>query len=207
VFEELDKLTRKEATAVKSFLTRRRDDYVEKYEKHPTRRERTCCFAGTTNESDWNKDPTGARRFWPVRCRRADDSWVADNRDQLWAEAVARYKAGELWWLCDALEAEAGDAQRERREHDVWTESVATWVDGQKRVLADEVFRMALGFDDLRHVRRPEQLRVAAILRDLGYEPKKLRLGRRWALCTKPDCADSSPCSGCSAPKRGWERP
>ena len=46
------------------------------------------------------QDPTGARRLWPVACRGMIDlAGLEEVRDQLWAEAVHRFKAGEPWWL------------------------------------------------------------------------------------------------------------
>jgi predicted P-loop ATPase len=56
-------------------------------------------FAGTTNEHGWHKDETGGRRFWPWICKGAIDlPWLKKFRDQLFAEAKARYDRGEKWW-------------------------------------------------------------------------------------------------------------
>ena len=69
---ELDALTRATASAMKSFLTRRRDRFRPPYGKHPTTLPRQCVFAGTINPPDdgrYLRDETGARRLWPVACR------------------------------------------------------------------------------------------------------------------------------------------
>ncbi|WP_106206071.1 VapE domain-containing protein [Aliiruegeria haliotis] len=45
-------------------------------------------FAGTTNRSDYPQDPTGDRRFWPVRTGVTDPDTLGHDRDQPWAEGV-----------------------------------------------------------------------------------------------------------------------
>jgi hypothetical protein len=95
---EMDAFQRAEVTRVKQVVTctsdRYRDSYGRRAEDHP----RQCVFVGTSNK--WSHDDdTGARRFWPVDCRGAVDvEALAADRLQLFAEAVARFKAGETWW-------------------------------------------------------------------------------------------------------------
>ena len=47
------------------------------------------------------QDETGGRRSWPVTCadKPIDPEWLWTNRDQILAEAVAAYDAGETWHL------------------------------------------------------------------------------------------------------------
>ena len=67
---EMDTLFRASSSATKSFLTRRDDRFRPPYGKHPIRLKRQCVFAGSINPpaNGYLKDPTGARRFWPVTC-------------------------------------------------------------------------------------------------------------------------------------------
>ena len=94
---EMDALTKATSSAQKSFLTRRRDRFLPPYGKHPINLPRQCVFAATINPTvgGYLKDPTGARRFWPVACRgMIDRDGLEKVRDQLWAEAVHQFKAG-----------------------------------------------------------------------------------------------------------------
>ena len=99
---ELDALTGPSNSASKGFLTRRFDEFRPPYGKHTINQPRQCIFAGTINPpiGGYLTDPTGARRIWPVTCvGMVDRDGVERDRDQLWAEAVVRYKAGDPWWL------------------------------------------------------------------------------------------------------------
>ena len=54
--------------ALKAFVSKRFDDIVPKYSNLRTRLPRQCVFALTTNDTcDYLVDPTGHRRYWPVR--------------------------------------------------------------------------------------------------------------------------------------------
>ncbi|MEM6564992.1 MAG: VapE domain-containing protein [Pseudomonadota bacterium] len=84
---ELEGMTRRDVAEVKRFVTVRVDSYRMAYAVYAIDRPRRCVLIGTTNETNWNKDPTGARRFLPVWCEKVDLVWLRANRDQLLAEA------------------------------------------------------------------------------------------------------------------------
>lgn len=102
VFEECDSLSKKDAPIVKAFITNTNDTYRASYARGERDYPRQCVFAGTTNKSHYLIDDTGGRRFWPVLCTLIDIAWLQEFRDQLWAEAVHRYSAGEHWWIEDS---------------------------------------------------------------------------------------------------------
>src|SRR5262249_37536560 len=86
---------------------------------------RQCIFIGTTNSDTWLKDETGGRRLWPVKCNAINRDTLKNDRDQLWAEALLRYREGVRWWLeGEEVIKEAIEEQRGRYAADVWQEKV-----------------------------------------------------------------------------------
>lgn len=116
---ELGGIKRSDVEQVKAYISRQDDMYRPAYgtvvERHP----RQCVFCGTTNEACFLKGDTGNRRFWVIEAkpdlRRHGDTRaaVAADRDQLWAEAVQRWRDGERLWLPQELELEARRRQSE----------------------------------------------------------------------------------------------
>jgi predicted P-loop ATPase len=144
---ELDALTKATNSAIKSFVTRRHDRFRPPYGKHVVDQPRQCVFAGSINPTGgYLKDPTGARRFWPIRCGVIDLEALRRDRDQLWAEALVRYRAGARWHLeTPELEALATAEQEARFEADAWAEKVGEWLVGRNDVSVGEVLVGALG--------------------------------------------------------------
>jgi predicted P-loop ATPase len=196
---ELDALTRATASATKSFLTRRRDRYRPPYGKHLTTLPRQCIFAGSTNPpaEGYLKDPTGARRLWPVACRgMVDLAGLEVARGQLWAEAVHRFKAGAKWHLeTPELEALAAAEQEARFVVDDWEAPIVEWLKDRTDVSVGEVLVYALGIAKERHS-QSAQTRVARILAHrLGFKKHRPRVrgdreNRYWC---EPSPAKVSP--------------
>jgi predicted P-loop ATPase len=169
---EMEALLRASASASKSFLTRRYDRFRPPYGKHTVNQPRQCVFAASINPpvGGYLKDPTGARRFWPVVCCGTIDIIGLERaRDQLWAEAVHRYKAKQPWWLeTDALEALATAEQAARFVVDAWEAPIRSWVTKRRDVSIIEVLEGALGLPAKEHG-QTAQNRVAKILTHLGF--------------------------------------
>jgi predicted P-loop ATPase len=174
---ELDALTRATNSATKSFITCPQDRFRAPYGRHVVDQPRQCVFAGTINpQGGYLKDPTGARRFWPVSCGVIDLDGLRRDRDQLWAEALVRYQAGAAWWLeTPELEALATAEQATRFEVDAWTEVVDNWLVSRDDVSVGEVLMGALGISR-ESWSQTAQNRIAKILKIEGFE--KFRPGR-----------------------------
>jgi predicted P-loop ATPase len=176
---EMEALIRSTASSIKSFITRRFDRYRPPFGKHPINRPRQCVFAGSINPvvGGYLKDPTGARRIWPVACQgMIDVEALARDRDQLWAEAIVRFKAGGKWWLeTPELEALATAEQAVRYKTDVWKEPIVKWLAKRKDTSVAEVLEHALGFA-LQEQTRSAEMRVAHILTDLGFSKHRPRI-------------------------------
>ena len=113
--------TRKaELEQIKQFMSKQTDSYRAAYARRTQEHPRQCAFFGTTNDDEFLRDPTGGRRFWPVtvtdRGKEMSDSLDESTIDQIWAEIVIRYKAGENWYLDEKIEAIARKVQEEHTE-------------------------------------------------------------------------------------------
>ncbi|MGQ9814239.1 MAG: VapE domain-containing protein, partial [Candidatus Roseilinea sp.] len=62
-FGELDQFTKAEVTRIKQVLTQTFDYYRPHYGRQHQRFPRQCIFVGGTNQDNWQKDATGARRY------------------------------------------------------------------------------------------------------------------------------------------------
>lgn len=179
---------RKEVDKLKAFLSRATDRYRVPYGRLVQDWARQNIFIGTTNELEL-PDHTGNRRFWPMPVDGlVKDELIARDRDQLWAEAVHRYRAGERWWLSAEVEKIAREIQNEYVEPDVRDELIGDWIDTEFRPGEDikftvrQVLEDALGFvidpkDRRGDSTRPiatvaEEKRVQRRLRILGYHPE-----------------------------------
>ena len=116
---ELAGIKRSDVESVKTYLTRQVDIYRAAYARRVTEHPRQCVFCGTTNEALFLKGDTGNRRFWVIAVdpslRKITD-WrqaLLDDRDQLWAEAVHRYRQGEPLYLNEEMERQARKRQED----------------------------------------------------------------------------------------------
>ncbi len=143
---ELAGLRRNEIARVKSWVSKRDDRFRAPYAPEVESQPRHCVFIGTCNPAgDYLADTTGNRRFWPVLCGAIDLKGLARDRDQLWAEAQARYQAGSEWHLTDGLVRLARTAQENRETEDPLENRAVEWVGANPGHTAAEILS-GLGF-------------------------------------------------------------
>jgi predicted P-loop ATPase len=176
---EMDSLSHSEVARIKAFMSRTTDRFRPPYGMRLVESPRQCVFAGTVNHSTYLRDETGGRRFWPVACGRIDVDELAHDRDQIWAEAKARFDAGAVWWLESAeLVQMAADQQMDRYEGDPWEEVIAPWVESRSSVSISEVLEKCL--QKLQALwTQTDKNRAARCLRALGWERYRERHGTR----------------------------
>ena len=113
---ELDSLTRAEVTKVKQFVSSQKDRFRASFDRRPKDYPRQVVFIGTTNESHYLSDPTGNRRFWPVKVTRYIDlNWLRENLPQLFAEAIHWLDQGKRFHPTQAEQEELFDPQQAAR--------------------------------------------------------------------------------------------
>lgn len=184
---ELDAFSRYESNKIKAFITTAIDRYRAPYAKTPQDYPRQCVFVGTTNDDQYLRDPSGGRRFWPVSCKSVDRDALAGNRDQLWAEAVIAFEAGEQWHLDPADEALAQVEQKARFNEDPWANSIDEYVWPNARVTIEDILTTALGFQQ-KDVDQQKRRRVTDHLKAAGWH-RKTSNGKRYWL--RPDSIPS----------------
>ena len=120
-FGELTNYKRSTSEAYKAFISKQDDTYRPAYGRKSETYPRQCVFFATTNELFFLKGDTGNRRFWVVEC--GVDLVTKDvfedlpgEVDQVWAEAVVRWRAGEKLYLPKDLEAAARERQTVHNE-------------------------------------------------------------------------------------------
>lgn len=169
---ELDALSRHDAGSLRAFLTQQSNRFRAPFDREPELHHRQTVFCGTSNHTEYLKDETGARRFWPVLCQgEVNLQAIRQDVHQLWAEAVALHDAGEPWWPqpehADVFAAE----QAERYQEDAWHSLVATYLakEADRQFLTTaHVLDQVLELDKGRWGQN-EQKRVGAIFRRLGW--------------------------------------
>jgi Virulence-associated protein E/Primase C terminal 2 (PriCT-2)/Bifunctional DNA primase/polymerase, N-terminal len=185
---ELDAMSRTEISRTKAFISRRIDRFRPPYGHRVIERQRPCVFWGTTNADGYLKDETGGRRFWPIKIGTIDLVGLESNRNQLWAEAQALFKAGSPWWINDqAIQVAAEEQQRDRYQGDVWDGEISDYVTrmGDRDVEVAEVLKdLGIPIDRCGQV---EMNRVARVLRFLGLRRRQRGTGaaKHWVY-SKP---------------------
>ena len=187
--------SRMDQNEAKNFLTSPVDRFIPLHARATVYWERRCVFVGTTNRPEVLRDPTGARRFWPVEVgvagpiRRAE---VVALRDQLWAEAVHRYDAGDQYWLDKSRWGELRSVQADYQQSDPWAEAVEQWIgeyarvtptgngipvltalDGGAPVTTKTLLIAAIG-RKLDAITQQDANRIGDVLTGLGYRTKKV---------------------------------
>lgn len=121
---ELEAFKKSEVNRIKQFLSQRVDRYRAAYGRNVQDCPRRCVFFGTSNTHEYLEDRTGGRRFWPVDLTEKPTKSVFKDLDeevnQVWAEAMVRWQAGEPLYLSGALEEVAKAMQEDHRERSSW---------------------------------------------------------------------------------------
>ena len=182
---EMASSRKSEAEDLKAFLSRTIDEIRAPYARKADAVPRQCVFVGTTNDSEFLRDMTGGRRFWPVTCGLIDTAALARDREQLFAEAMAAFAAGDMWHLTPEVERLAQGEQEAAREEDPWEGAIADHLAGDGE-FNDPVLRISTR-DLLMRMGVPIERqtavyakRVTSILKRMGWERKHVHQGKVW---------------------------
>lgn len=174
--EELASMRKADVDVLKAFITKGFDRVRMPYKERARTYPRQSVLIGTTNDAAYLRDPTGNRRFAPVYVGAKIDLEKI-NRDQLWAEATAEWKANprnevalpEEVWPTAAVE------QEKRRAEDPWEELLA-----EALGKLDEPIHTRSVFEILHRnytdVKQHEQKRLAQVMQSIGWKRGEPRI-------------------------------
>lgn len=130
---EMAAARKSEVEQIKSFISKQSDNFRAAYARRTQDHPRQCAFFGSTNDDEFLRDATGARRFWPVVVdntgRKMSEQLTDEVIDQIWAEAVQAYKSGERWYLSEEAEREARDIQASHTEESAKAGMIRSFVE------------------------------------------------------------------------------
>jgi predicted P-loop ATPase len=189
-YPELSAAKKSDINEIKAFITITSDIYRRPYDRLPERHQRECVMVWTLNpESEgFLKDETGNRRFLIIDVENMIDiETIARERDQLFAEAMHLFKQGIeplSYLLDDEVKATAKAKQDENLKDfsDPWTEVVSNWLDTKPKmfryarhraVTSLLVLNEALGMHLSREIDQRAKMRVARVMRELGWVSAK----------------------------------
>jgi len=178
---ELTGLHTRDKTEIKKFISERADTWTPKYQERSQTHDRRCVFIGTTNDQEFLDDETGNRRWLPIRVGQIDVEAIARDKDQLWAEGAMLFRRDGIVWreVSELAPAEHDQFLIE----DAWEESVQLWAQNQwirsarsaqVGLFSTRDAAIAIGIEE-KQINRSTEMRVAKILRKLGYSKVRTR--------------------------------
>lgn len=194
---EMTALRRADSEQVKQFFSSQVDRYRGAYQRFVQPHPRQVVIFCSTNKRQYLYDLTGNRRFWPVRCgpEKLKVDWVRKYREQLFAEALIAFRAGESFFPDEAVEKELFEPQQKKRlvetavqarlyqlltrEGTEPTEGKSTnWLDQNTKFVTLDGLVVALGADAAKSTAQLEQ-QIKGWLEAMGWEPGREGGGQR----------------------------
>src|SRR5262249_28087018 len=107
-----------------------------------------------------------------------------NHREQLFAEAVHRFKAGESWWEMPREATLA--AQEDRYDEDSWTELIEGYLIAKDEITVTDILTQCLQIEAGK-IQKSKQMRVATCLRRIDWEKgKNQKVGGRQIRFWRP---------------------
>lgn len=204
---ELQGFNKADSNRLKQFMSLKIDTFRAPYDREAKEYPRHCIFFGTTNDAEFLKDRTGNRRYWPVECmkQKAKKNVFKDldqEIDQIWAEAIVRFRVGEKLYLEGEAEKQAKSSQELHRERHPWEGPIREFVCqkvsrewlqvkiltrknfgaterlvDRDRICAAEIWCECLG-NDLKNMKISDSKTINDILEHLEFEDRRLTKDR-----------------------------
>ncbi len=184
---ELSSVKNVDIDKIKAFVSSAADDFRPPYGRVSETFRRRCVFVGSTNEDEVLTDWTGNRRWWPLRVRpdfEIDVARVAKEREQLFAEALVMYRAGQQWHL-NKEQAQRAEEQAEGfKKPSIRSEQILNWYalkapgDRPREPTNLALLSAVLGIPSAQ-ITSAQAMDVGRAARELGFTKHRKRQGGR----------------------------
>lgn len=200
---ELDAFSRADVTRIKNFISSPEDRFRAPYDRAPKDHPRSTVFAGTTNQDEYFKDPSGNTRYWPMRADDVDAinlEGLTAVRDQLFAEAVMAFRRGDRWHPTrEEQERLFAPEQASREITDPWESLIYNY-------LSRSTFKRCTTMDILSECMKVEAgkidgtrqmaTRVGIAMKRIGWIKRRETDGSRGYYYARPDAWVAGPSNG-----------
>jgi len=198
-FAEMSAYKKSDIDEIKAFISTRKDTFRASYGRIAEDKPRQQVFVWTLNpvgDQTFLKDQSGNSRFLVLDVEKLIDvQAIARDREQIFAEAMVLYRQGVRPenLLVERIVAEIAKEKQEDRlqdPEDAWLEPIRDWLDenyeslenwkdrNTKKVTANKILQEAIGIHMVRDLDQKSKLRVAAIMRQLGWNRSRSAEGR-----------------------------
>lgn len=189
---ELDSFGKAESTRAKAFISSSTDSYRAPYDRTFKNHARQCVFIGTTNQIEYFKDPSGNRRYWPVKSNgEVKLEAMREVRDQLFAEAVQWFKNGMQWWPTRDEQINLFSPEQEQRElEDPWNKLIYDWLNSHSlsKVTVLDILLGAIGVEKSKiDGNKQMSTRVGICMRKLEWLKRRETSGAREYFYARPE--------------------
>ena len=175
-FAEMSGKSKADREKIKQWITWTHDEFTPKFSNQITKQPRQCVFAASTNEDNYLDDPTGGRRFWPIKVGTLDHAGFEAAKEQIWAEAIHRYKSGELHYILptDPVYNLAMCEQSQRYSESPWRVLIERYIlqERVESISTGDIMRFVLNIPQERWQNKASQAAIGDVMRDLGYISK-----------------------------------
>ena len=191
--------SRAELQSLKAFISRTDDGSVRlAFRPDPEPMPRRAILVGTCNPGEvLPNDASGLRRFVMVKLHGGSVGFLRDylaaNRSQMWAEALALHAQGATARLPDHLHAQAAERNENYRRRDaVLEDALAEWAATYIHPHATltriaEAIGLVHSLDSTTKISQRDQARLTAALRSMGWEDARIYDdGRRIRVWIRP---------------------
>lgn len=201
---ELKGLSGRDAESVKAWFSRRFEEWRPVYREALLRYGRRSMTIGTDNNGEFLDDPSGARRFLPIQVGlNVDIEGLLRDRDQLWAEGLARFRQSGIAWKAAEQLAKNEHAKFETVDENLafvsaWLATppppllghpLVTTSRGSGPVRGGDILTGALNYQPS-NIKKGDQMMLAKIMRRLGYVRTTIRQHgepiKVWVTAPKP---------------------